>query len=419
MQLGKNKYFAFSVLPLFIAGQILILFQKTDVGGAKRDATVGHLPLIRYIANHHNLPLPGDYRVANIPLWHFLAAILYGVTNSSIVIAAFQLSIAVSTLLIMQSLLRQYVSSLITNLLVSAVAINSYFISSSHFPTTDGLSMFSFTLFFYALNKLMTEPKRIKYVALANFSLAFSALNRQMFIILFAVYAITFLRKKPIPRIFIEILPSVTVVLVGFYLFYVKYCNFLKSDVCWPVRQSKDLVFPIFVNLPIVSLLIAIFVFPLFASQTLFETNTMKLILMATVGTMSLMHLYGSKKINSEKNITGGGLYKFRELFGSFSIFFDVIAICSLLLIIFLVFRNNQLNSWAFQGILVFVLSSLFGPYAFQRYFETYLLILCAIFLAMNSEQIFAKSKFTLKYWAVVLILFQASELIASVFIPV
>jgi hypothetical protein len=256
-------------------------------------------------------------------------------------------------------------------------------------------------------------------LTLANFSLAFSALNRQMFVILFVVYAISLLKRKTILRIVLEILPSAVIVISGFYLFYVKYCDFLNSDVCWPVRQSRDLVFPVLVNLPVVSSLISIFLFPIIATKKLIEAKSLKLISVSAATLIVFMYLYGSEKIDSEKRITGGGLYKFRDLFGSFTLLFDVISISSLSIIAFFIFRLHKADSWTFHSILVIVASSIFGPYAFQRYFETYILILCSIFLAMNAEKIFIKSKFTLKHWALFLIFFQASELLASVFIPV
>ena len=419
MNVSEKSAFSKRVLPLFLAGHVLIYFQKTDVGGAKRDSAVGHLPLIKYIAEHGNLPLPGDYHVANIPVWHFFAAFLYNISNSTFFIALFQITIAVVTLFILESILSQYVPQSVSNLLVTSIALNSYFISSSHFATTDGLAIFSFSLFLFALNKLYFYPDSFIYIVIINISLALSALNRQMFIMLFVIYAITFFRRKPISRIIVEVLPSGLIVVMGFFLFYVNYCNFLNSDVCWPVRQSRDLVFPVLVNLPVVMLLVVIFLFPILVMR---ETRNIKNLILGSIILVALaifFELYGNKKIFSERNLTGGGLYKFREIFGSVSVLIDIISMTFFCIITLVVYRKNGYGSWAYQSILVFVLSSVFGPYAFQRYFEIYILILCALFLSINSGKIFSSSIISLKVWSIFLIVFQVSEYLASAFIPI
>jgi Dolichyl-phosphate-mannose-protein mannosyltransferase len=415
----KQKSFAFRVLPLFIIGHILLLFQKTDVGGAKRDARVGHLPLIRYIADNHHLPFPGDYHVANIPLWHFLAAALYQITNSTLFISIFQLVLAVTTLLLLDSLLKNYVSESIAILLVSVVAINSYFISSSHFPTTDGMAIFTFTLFFYSLHKLLKKPESRTYLLLVNIAITISALNRQMFVILFLVYGFAFFKKKSIYRIFFELLPSLLLVLSGVYLFYVRYCDFLNSDVCWPIRQSRDLVFPVVVNLPVTCSLILVLLFPIFFRKEIVQRKIFPIHVLSFVTIFIFMEIYGSKKILTERGITGGGFYKFRELLGPFSIVFDVISLGLFLVMMTLIFQKFKDGLWVFKSIIVIIASSIFGPYAFQRYFETYILILGTLFLAINSEAIFSRLKISLKHWSYFLIFFQISEIVASVFIRV
>ena len=415
----KQKLFATRVLPLFIIGHILILFQNTDVGGAKRDARVGHLPLIKYIATHGNLPFPGDYHVANIPVWHIFASLLYRITNSALFVSIFQIALAIATLLLLNSMIKYFVSEQISILLVSSVALNSYFISSSHFPTTDGLAIFTFTLFLFSLHKLFIYPEKFKYLLLANFAIAISALNRQMFVILFLIYIAAFIKNKPLHRIIIEILPSIFLVFIGFYLFYVKYCDFLNSDVCWPIRQSRDLAFPVIVNLPVTCSLIVIFLFPILLNRGIIERRLIRVNTSFIVGLLIFMEAYGTKKILSEKNLTGGGFYKFRELLGSLSIFFDVISILLFFILSLLIFRKFKSGFWVYQSLIVIVSSSIFGPYAFQRYYEPYILILGCIFLAINKERIFSQLKFSIKHWSYFLIFFQLLEFVASVFIRV
>jgi len=415
----KQKLFATRVLPLFIVGHILILFQNTDVGGAQRDARVGHLPLIRYIATHNNLPFPGDYHVANIPVWHIFASFLYRITYNTFFISIFQIGIAIATLLLLNSIMKYFVTENISILLVSSVALNSYFISSSHFPTTDGLAIFTFTLFLFSLHRLFIYPEKFKYLLLANFAIVISALNRQMFVILFLIYLLAFIKNKSLLRIIIEILPSLLLVFIGFYLFYFKYCDFLNSDVCWPIRQSRDLVFPVIVNLPVTCSLIVIFLLPILLNRGSIDRKSILVCLSFIFGLLIFMETYGNKKILSEKNMTGGGLYKFRELLGSLSIFFDVISIGFFSLLSLLVMRKIKSGFWVYQSLFVIVFSSIFGPYAFQRYYEPYILILGCIFLAINRERIFLHLKFSMKHWSYFLIFFQLFEFVASVFIRV
>jgi hypothetical protein len=240
-----------------------------------------------------------------------------------------------------------------------------------------------------------------------------------MFVILFAIYAITFFKKKSIYRIFLEVLPSTLLVFSGFYLFYVGYCDFFNSDVCWPIRQSRDLVFPVFVNIPVICSLIVLVLFPVLVRREVAARKLISLNVIFIIGIIVLMETYGSKKILSEKEITGGGIYKFRELFGSFSIFFDVISIGLFFVLTSMIFRMFKRESWIYQSLIVIVLSSIFGPYAFQRYFEPYILILGSIFLAINSKNIFSTSKFSVQKWAVFLVSFQILESVASIFIRV
>ena len=400
-------------------GLILIQYQVSDIGGAKRDARVGHLPLIQYIAKYSELPNPAEYAVAHIPLWHFSAAGLINISGGIFLIHIFQVFLALLSLYLLFTILCKITAYKIAILGTMVLAFNGYFIAFSYFPTTDGLAVTLFMSFVWVLVRIQDHPGGIFNTVLLNLIISCSVLNRQMFLFLFLIYGLSLIGKRRILLIFTDVLPSIIVIGTGFFYFYVKYCDLLNSDECWPVRQTRDLYFPVLVNLPVVCFLVALFFFPVLYLNRDFSIISKTRVLSIFIGVFIFFGLVGNGLIEKGSFVVGGGLYKFRQGIGSISLVFDVVSVSLFIVILYLSYMKLSSNKWILHSVLVLSISSLFGPFAFQRYYEPYLLILAIVFIFSNSLDIFmGKSRYFLT-WIFAMCMFQVFEFVASCFINI
>jgi hypothetical protein len=115
-----------------------------------------------------------------------------------------------------------------------------------------------------------------------------------MFLFLFLIYGLSLIGKRRILLIFTDVLPSIIVVGTGFFYFYVKYCDVLNSDECWPVRQTRDLYFPVLVNLPIICFLVALFFFPILYLNRDFSIISKLIFLSIFIGVFIFFGLVGN-----------------------------------------------------------------------------------------------------------------------------
>ena len=410
--LEKNDHvcFIFILLPIFFTSLILLKYQISDIGGAQRDSRVGHFPLIEHIAQYKTLPRPEEYSVANIPLWHFLAAWIYTIFESQNSIRIFQIFISVIGLAFFYSVILKFTTKHVALFATLALSVNGYFLASSYYPTTDGFALNLFIIFCWILDRRLKNPGTIGYLFWLNVSIALSALNRQMFLFLFIIYGLAFIGQRKLSRIILDIVPALSVVAAGFYLFYERYCQFRISDSCWPVRQSQDLYFPVLVNFSIVGFLVAMFCLPILSLNKEYGVISKTKILLTFLFVFMLYSAIGEQVIQRGNFVVGGGFYKLRERLGNGALLFDSLSVSIFILVIVIAHRKLRECRWALKAIVVVSVSSFFGPFAFQRYFEPYLLILVLIYLSSNWRDIFSGNNNRSRAWVFGLFLFQTFE---------
>jgi len=417
LNLYSIKHFSVIVLPSYAMSRFLLNFQNTDIGGAKFDSDKFHIPLINFLALNGTLPEPEEYKPYSLPLWHLFGASLYKLSGGFQLLQLAQILIALATLYLFYSILTVYVTSTEAAIGCSGLAFNSYFVSASAYPTTDGLAIFSFVLFFSTVQKMITRSVNGKHIFLINIAISLSALNRQMFVYLFLIYLMIFFKQRKLFRIVLDLIPSGLLVFCCFYLFYVEYCNFPNNPECVTIGTFGSL--PVVLNLSAAAFLFVIFTLPILLSRSMPFPSIVPVIILISVSTALFFLTYGNSQIARTNVQTGGGVFKFREMIGSFAGLFDVFGITACLVIIISLHHQKSTNLWMLNSVLVVWLSTLLGPVAFQRYFEPYLLVLGIMITFSMKKSIFYKHVNTFKGWAIFITVVQFCELLSSIFISV
>jgi hypothetical protein len=407
-KVSELKFFLTATIPLYFLSLVLLRYQKSDIGGARFDTELFHLPVIEYIAHNWRLPDPVDYGVFSLPLWHFIAALLLQFPSGEVVLHTFQVLVGMTTLYLIFKMLSRSTSNLVAGLGSATLALNSYFVSSSFFPTTDGLAIFTFVLFLFATQKIYTEvPSRWIYVLLTC-AIVFSALNRQMFVYLFIVYFIVFFRKKKLLRILLELLPAGFLVTFGFLYFYLDYCGLLSGSSCATVGTFQQL--PVVLNLSGAGILFAFFTLPVFLDREIFAWRNIAFLISLFAFVIVFFFSFGTSSILSSRVGSGGAIFLLRNRVFNDSPWFDILSVSIFILGIILAYTKFVASKWLVQSAIVIWLFTLLGPAAFQRYFEPYLLILGILLVYSNWKTIFNSNLKLFFLWIAVLIGFQGLE---------
>ncbi len=405
------RSFLLITIPIYFLSLLLLQYQKSDIGGARLDS-VFHLNLIRHIALNWNLPDPSNYLVFNIPLWHFIAAVFLQFPSGRLLLSIFQLIIGISTLYMIFKMLTRYGSNQVASIGSAIFAVNSYFVSSSFFPTTDGFAIFTFVLFIATIEKTLSNRVRKRHIVALTFAIAFSVLNRQMFAYLFVIYLIVYFGKRKSWRIFVDLLPAGVLVAAGFILFYIDYCEILTHSSCATVGTFKNI--PVISNLSGAGILFSFFILPVFIDKRALIRRNL-LILFTVLVIVSVFFLtYGTNQILASNAGSGGSIFLARKMLFHNSQWFDVLSVTTFVLGILLAYFKSSTGRWLIHSASIIWVFSVLGPNAYQRYFEPYLLLLGILFVYSNWKVIFnAKSKL-FHIWVFVLFGFQVLEFLLS-----
>lgn len=406
----SNSRYVLKIFPFFLLGFVLINISKSDVGGAKWDSA-WHKNLIQHVANYGRLPSPENLGVLNIPIYHIGMSFFYRAGHSFLVPHIVQVFLSIVSLFVFTNLIRK-ISKKKSIAILSGICLvtNPYFIASSYYITTDVLAIFCFVMIFDLLYEGRIRKYDVKKIILLNFFVTVLVLNRQMFVYLVALICIMFIYDRKFTKFIFYFSPSVLTILFAFYFFYIDYCDLINENLC-ATSQIISTNIPILTNLFLTTYLIAFFLLP----YAIFSLNNLKLFdnkihLILVVGFLvfvSVMVFFESKSVVDE----GGAVLIVRNLFGDFSFISDILAF-TIFMVISLTSKSwGSIQTFLTMTLIFIVVFSLLGPFAFQRYYEPYLLIVCLIMLGNCSVKL---DEFMRRNWFFVLAVCQFLQLFFS-----
>jgi hypothetical protein len=256
---------------------------------------------------------------------------------------------------------------------------------------------------------------RKRNFALINVALVLASLNRQVFVTLFFVYVFSLRKEEYSRKLILRILPSITICSISFYLFYANYCRIFIDYDCYhgpPLFEH----FPLLPNLSGMAFLLLFFAFPAFAAMFSIDLRD-------TLVGCSILLITSTAVIILNQNATtntvlksGGAVFIFRNFFGSYTVFFDTALLSFLIFTFYLLANNLRHIRWYLAGLASLALTLSLGPYAFQRYFEPYILILCLLVVSSTWTGLLANRPRLFNYWLIAMSGFQFTEFLLSCF---